>query len=376
MIHVYPAHIDEPEQRMGWIHASDAARLLKAYTYYTEDPDSPTGKGYQRPPTPSRFPKIASDIAAHGCTPLTLSDRGRWRSLLSRTDAIIRMSFPELMKALGVGESEVESVLLSIVDGQHRNGGALWLLNSQRADAVLPFVLFHGLTWAEEVERFNTINTTAKNLPRALVEVNKYTTFNPATASKAEKLHHEVHEVVMRLATDADSIWNEQVNMTGGRNADRPITFEGLRRSTEATFSGRLALVPVEKKVLMAKYYWAAVAATWTKAWHNMPEINEWVDTRTGQEHAEEIPVRYRIKELAGVSALAKLANDILSEAYDFDTGAVNTALIRARLSRAADLSWVRADDNPDMSGQAGFSGRAALYDTLRERIYGTQAVA
>jgi DGQHR domain-containing protein len=370
MIKIHAAH--HGDQRLGSMSASDAQRLLKTYTYYTEDPDSPTDRGYQRPPDPARYAPIAADIELHGATPITLSDRGRWAFLLDEPSSTIDMSLKDFVDALGT-TTEAERLLASIIDGQHRYNAGLRLWE-RGVDCEFPFLLFTNLSWAEEVERFNTINTKAKNLPRALVEVNRHATFDDDAASPRERLAQEIREVVMRLETDDDSVWRAEVNMTGGRNSNRPVTFEGLRRSTEATFVGRLAMLPLERKVELAKAYWLGVAETWPEAWTNQKEIVDRINPVTGEVEEVEQPVRYRIKDLAGVAALAKLGNQILIDAHNGDTDTLNPKTIKARLARAADVSWVRAKDNPDMGSQAGFAGLRDMYDMLLSRVYPQQA--
>ena len=176
MIEIHRAH--KPGQRTGSMLASDAEKLLRTYTYYTDDPDSPNGKGYQRPPDEARYPEIATDIEVHGATPLIVSDRGRWKSLLDHENGTISMTLDEVLAALADAGEDEEHVFLSIIDGQHRSKGASRLLG-RNIDSVLPFLLYSDLSWPEEVERFNTINTKAKNLPRALVEVNRMNYLRP-----------------------------------------------------------------------------------------------------------------------------------------------------------------------------------------------------
>src|SRR4051794_3980397 len=98
MIEIHRAN--KRRQRIGTMCASDAERLLRTYTYYSDDPDSPNEKGYQRPPDEVRYPEIAADIETHGATPVILSDRGRWQSLLATPDATVSMTVDEVIDAL------------------------------------------------------------------------------------------------------------------------------------------------------------------------------------------------------------------------------------------------------------------------------------
>jgi DGQHR domain-containing protein len=375
MLKIYSSHTTDGNQRLGSMLVSDAETLLKTYTYYEDDPLSPTGKGYQRPPTESRFPQIAADLKVHGVTPLIISERGRWKPLWRTPDTTIELGVEEVVELLARHGVSGDDVFSSVVDGQHRDKSGRLLRQREGLDLEVPFLLYTNLTWPEEVDRFNVINTTAKNLPRALVEVNRHAIFDPVGASSRDRQKQDIRDVVMALETDEDSIWHEQVNMTGGRNTDRPVTFEGLRRSTEQTFTGRLGLLSIEKKIELAKAFWQAAAQTWPDAWNGIPPTAERVNPETGEVEMVALEgAKYRIKDLAGVSALAKLANQILLEAWDDQTSELNMGIVRGRLARAKDVNWLKSRDNPDMSSQAGFSGTADTYDMLLARTYGTEA--
>ena len=371
LLKIYPAHSPDGGHRLGSMLVSDAEKLLKTYTHYTDDVRSPNGKGYQRPPTESRFPQIAAYLKDHGVTPIILSDRGRWQSLWRTPDTTITCTVDEALQGLKQNDVDEDEVFASILDGQHRDRAAQYLYDRHDVDLELPFLLYTGLTWSQEVERFNTINTTAKNLPRALVEVNRHTIFEPHGASARETQRQDVREVVMALETDPGSIWHKQINMTGGRNTDRPVTFEGLRRSMDQTFSGRLGLLSVQKKKDLAKAYWQAVADTWPDAWNGVPPTVERVNPETNEvETVEKTGAKYRIKDLVGVSALAKLGNQVLLDAYDDQSQQLNMGMVRGRLGKAKDINWLKASDNPDMASQAGFAGTADTYDLLLARAY------
>ena len=141
-------------------------------------------------------------------------------------------------------------------------------------------------------------------------------------------------------------------------------------------FTGPLALLPLAKKIELAKSYWRAVAETWPDAWNGVPLVVDRVDPETNEWKSFEEPVKYRIKDLAGVSALAKIGGSVLHEAWDPSAQSLNMGTLRSRLARGKDVNWVKAKDNPDMNAQAGFSGLADMYDMLLQRIYGGEAPA
>src|SRR5262245_40562449 len=151
MIEIYGAK--RHGERVGTMLASDAEKLLRTYTYYTDDPDSPNLKGYQRPADPSRYPEIAADIEEHGATPIIVSDRGRWRTLLGNGNGTISMTVDEVIAALEADGQDEDHLFLSVIDGQHRTQGLLRLL-ARGIDVEVPFLMYTNLSWAQEVERF------------------------------------------------------------------------------------------------------------------------------------------------------------------------------------------------------------------------------
>lgn len=361
--------IAEGQQVIAVMNPAAMKRLFFVSTYGARDPDSqaPKQHGYQREPMTERLNGIAKYFAEEGGrpTPIIVSVR------LTDHDDI--EEFEELFNEGRIDEihHRWHKAIVSVVDGQHRYLG---LVRAQEKDPSFnPMVavqLNYGLEFKTEAEMFDIINSTQRKLPKALIEV---TAGDIVDAGK--KTHAQmVREIAFSLARDKDSVWYNQVNMTGARDPKKPVTYEGLRRSTANMFTntvisrlqGRMQrnrdqadLNPEQ----VAKDYWRLVSEACAPAWKNQPRPGR--DPETGK--PIEIPVEYRIKDLVGVAALAKLGHDIITsclEHKDFKGEMVGF------VSKLNEVDWEKRPGNPWVASQAGFAGQKDLYDLLHALVY------
>jgi DGQHR domain-containing protein len=345
-----------------------AKELLFVSTYDTQDPLSPAADkhGYQRPPMKHRFPEIGKyyRTANHAelVTPITVSVR-----LTEEEDIDFFLKL--------LAEGNVNGILkkfgkvASIVDGQHRAGGLVWAWE-QDAEfrPVIPVFLYFGLTFVDETDLFNTINVTQRKLPKALIETNKGDITDAQVVSYAQR----IRRITFSLCRDADSVWGpkdgkEQINMTGMRDPDKPVTYEGLRRSTSNMFPEtllqRLDNLDEGLALKLAKRYWRAVSQACPEAWNNNPATRPVVN-EDGEETT--VKIQYRIKDLVGVASLAKLGMSIIGSHIEAPSG----NKIEELTAKLDAVNWEKAEDNPWMKSQAGFAGQKDLYQVLYAWVY------
>jgi hypothetical protein len=356
-------------------------------TYSERDPDSraPENHGYQRDPMDKRTDEIADYYYENRdqITPIIVSIRldrqneisvfeklfneGRWKDIHARWSKAV----------------------CSVIDGQHRMKGLVeaWknptaacnrvnrkqqakakganrpvaaAVNLDSFEPQVPVMLFFGLRYEEEAELFDTINTTQRKLPKALIEVTKGDITEKSDHSHAQR----IREVTFDLVRNRDSVWYKDVNMTGARNPNYKVTYEGLRRST-ANMLTRELLVRLENEGIdveeCVRDYWLLVSKACSRAW----EEEEFTvpDRDTGKDKRG----AYRIKELVGVASLAKLGRDILMsalEAGDFKTR------MKELTDKLGEVDWRKVHDNQWMRSQAGFAGQKELYELLYGWVY------
>ena len=346
-----------------------ARELFFVSSYDRQDSLSPAPDkhGYQRPPTKNRFPEIARYFQAKNhadlITPLIVSVR-----LSDQADVERFLELIEAGDAATIREEFGEHVA-SIVDGQHREGGLIYAYEADSTFAPsIPVMLYFGLNFSDEADLFNTVNVTQRKLPKALIETNRGDIINVGEVSYAQK----IRRLTFSLCRDKDSAWGpvgdkEQVNMTGVRDPDKPVTYEGLRRSTSNMFPptllARLEHLDEGLPLKLAKRYWQVVSEACDSAWNNNPAFREEVDPDSGAIH--KLKIQYRIKDLVGVASLAKLGRDILTS--QLDSGSDKLIELTSKLS---EVDWEKRNDNPWMRSQAGFAGQKELYEVLYNWVY------
>jgi DGQHR domain-containing protein len=260
--------------------------------------------------------------------------------------------------------------VLSVIDGQHRFRGLVhaWESDSDFLPSI-PVMLYFGLSFVDEAELFNTINVTQRKLPKALIE----TTKGDITEAGIDKYAQRIRRISFALCRDADSVWGpingvSQINMTGLRDPDRSVTYEGLRRSTANMFPvellDRLEALDSDLPVKLAKRYWRRVSEACREAWRGEPSSRVVKDELTGEERT--VPIRYRIKDLVGVAALAKLGKDIITS--QIEVGQSNR--LEDLVDKLVPVDWEKREGNPWMQSQAGFAGQKDLYRILHRLVY------
>jgi DGQHR domain-containing protein len=334
-------------------------QLFFVSTYSEVDPDSPAPKnhGYQRDPMAERFPGIAKYYGGGGpITPLVVSVR------------VSPEEIADFERFFNKGEvrrihERWHKAVASIIDGQHRFKGLVKAHNDNPDfHPMAPVLLLYGLGYVEEATTFDVINTTQRKLPKALIEV----TAGDITHRDERSHAQDVREIAFALARDKDSVWFDKVNMTGARDPEKPVTYEGLRRSSSNMFSAllikRLEATNLDPKKV-AKDYWRLVSGACQAAWEEHPTFQHDSDMGTD----EEVPVAYRLKDLVGVASLSKLGNDIVTsalEAPNFDDRIVDL------VSKLSEVDWRKDSRNPWMASQAGFAGQKELYELLYDLVY------
>ncbi|GCD90974.1 DGQHR domain-containing protein [Nocardioides sp. LS1] len=346
---------------------SAMSELLFISNFEKTDPESPAPDqhGYQREPMKDRIPKIArfylSRTRTSRTTPIIISVR------LKDPEDIER--FLELFAAGDIEglKREFGDAVMSVVDGQHRYLGLVeaWTTDPSFCPLV-PVSLYFGLDFVDEAEFFDIINTEQRKLPKALIEITKADVREVGSMSHSQR----VRLIATGLARHQDSVWHGQVNLTGARDPNKPVTFEGLRRSSASMFPsellGRLEAAGKDENEV-ARMYWRLVSEACSDAWNG--------ETRTRiDEDGDEVEYspKYRIKELVGVASLAKLGKDIITSALEHPNFEERMKALVSALT-AVDWEKVNLDNderNPWMASQAGFAGQSDLYKTLYAWVY------
>jgi len=362
--------LEKDREAIGYMTPSVMKELFFISNFDGEDPDSSAQDrhGYQRNPMSERIPRIArfyldghiDDAGFSKVTPLILSVRLKASDQIEKFVQMLNENhIQEIKKLFG-------PAVVSVVDGQHRYLG---LVKANQDDPTfnprVPILCVFGLSFNDEARFFDVINIEQKKLPKALIEITKADATEFGVTSHAQR----VRLIATMLARHDDSVWQQKVNLTGARDPNKPVTFEGLRRSTASMFPSGL-IERIEAKGLLvdkvARDYWRLVSEACPEAWNDVPLISVGENGET-----IETARKYRIKELVGVGSLARLGNDIIASALEHDAFDQRLGALTGRLS---EVDWEKRslddDQNPWMQSQAGFAGQSELYSTLYRWVY------
>jgi len=347
-----------PLEAIALITPPEMKELFFISRFEDSDPDSPAPDkhGYQRQPIEARIPGIARYYAEPGSrtTPIFVSCRigDEVADFLKLWDA---RDIAGILDRWGTSA-------VSVIDGQHRFLGLVrhWEDDNEFLPLV-PVILNFGLSFAEEAQFFDIINSTQRKLPKALIEITKADVTEAGVVDHAQR----VRLLATMLARHEDSVWRGQVNLTGARDPNKPVTFEGLRRSSVSMFPKEI-LDRIDERGFdaekVARDYWRTVAVACEDAWNPEPSVT------VGEDGEDVVEKRsYRIKELVGVASLARLGKDIIASALehdDFDTK------MSTLTSRIGSVDWEKRKGNEWMASQAGFAGQADLYSVLYRWVY------
>lgn len=338
--------------------------FVSTYNSRDEQSSHPRKRGYQREPISARYPGIGKYYA-----------KGDNRNRIPNLIVNVRVYSPEDqvkfnqlfvkgdMKAL---HREFGKHVFSIIDGQHRKGGLFYQWNTdEEFNADVPITLYYGLHYAEEAQLFDDINTTQRKLAKALIEATK------VHMEAGSKSHEQfIREVASAVAEDGDSVWKGLINMSGDpKEKDKPLTFESIRRSTGNMLPVNLVTRLQARKMRVdkvAKRYWELVASTNAAAWEGRPKEGFDEDNVIIEED-----VKYKIHDLAGTGALARLGQDILGTSLEKgETEEEFWSSVADLVSRLSAVDWEKRRDNPWVVTGAGFAGANDLYKLLFQLVY------
>ena len=350
----------------------DDLKFLHVSHHDVRDDASPAFNkhGYQRPPDQTRFRGIANYYSENLnlVPPILISVRRE----SVRFDDDIRLAasliaqgkFDELIR-------KFPQPVLSVIDGQHRRGGLMRLaeVRPEFKEREVPLSLYFHLSYEEETQMFNDVNSTQKKLPKALIETNK-----GGITDKDDKSHTQlIRLVAFSLARENNSVWHDLVNLTGSRVPNQPITMEGMRRACANMFPEplyrRLEMAKLNMEVKdVAKLYWSIVVEYSPSAWNREPaeeQISDGDETVT-------VPIHYRIKDLVGLGSLARLGNDVITSCLDAHQsfGIDFEEAMRKKMLPLQKVDWKKDPRNMWMSGGAGWAGQPKLYADLYRAVF------
>jgi DGQHR domain-containing protein len=304
--------------------------------------DEAAQTGYQRACDQRHAQEFREYIERPGATtiPLTFNLRGRPGSawLLDPADAgegapaELHLRMPDRPEERAVAR----------VDCQHR-------LEKMAESAVpLAFQCFLGLTPLEEMRIFSVINSKAKGLNASLTDYHESRLKD--VAREAADLH-----IATLLNDDPRSVWYRRVNLSGAatQGSNRRVTLRGMRNAVLLFLQHALIRdLPIDAQYRIVAAFWAAVAATWPKAWSD--------------------PRKHFLAKGIGVQGLSLLGGDIVKLAMRAEE-ALSQETFTRHLASLCNLDW--ANTGP-LRGLGGRSGAREVHERLARQILSPRPLA
>lgn len=289
-----------------------------------------TGKGYQRKFSREHSLEFRRYIQQPGSTtiPLTFNlrpnSKGGW--------AIVRRDSGESVLRLCRNAEKV----LAQVDCQHRLG---FLSDIQ---VPLTFMAFLGLSVAEEMEIFSTINGKAKGLTSSLLDFHEAKLTSDIAAAKPELF------IALRLNELEASPWFKRLDLGGDRTvglrryASLRTMQKAVKRFLKTAYGQELPEPEIALGQVLA--FWSAVVQVFDR---------EWKDQR-----------RHLVTKGVGVYSLMSLAGDLVREGAAAGLACDVDYFAGALSDFAQDVDW--SNEGP-MKGFGGAGGADQALSLLRE---------
>ena len=268
--------------------------------------------GYQRPGSAARMRMFTQYLEEHPLSvvpPVVLSARGAWRFS---------------------GKGDYGSVTVfsaaAIVDGQHRVGGYVHLLESKDVVRDVDVLILADLSLEEETEEFLAINNTQRGVPKSL---------NVLLAGSDESV------IAVQMDDDADSPFHDKITQVTKKKGDL-FTLAAMEKNIRRTFShGAFDGLDLDSKLDIMTKYWLQIADSFPDEWNDIKEQ----------------PMQFKLLETTGLIAWSLAGSDILGPSFDPATGTMNWDKVRAYLdvlSVPGALDWRKDGEFQGLTGEVG----------------------
>lgn len=295
--------------------------------------DETTGRGYQRRFSREHSLEFKRYIQAPGATSIPLTFNLRRELETSWSLRTLEGGWAELQLDSAMG------AVLSQVDGQHRLGFL------EGSPIQFAFMMFIGLSVAEEMEVFRTINGKARGLSSSLLDL-----------TEAKRLGDDLPRVnpnlfvALRLHEDKRSPWFQKLDLGGEKTvgmkrvASLRTMQMGMRRFVKAAEWQPVPPPPVVADIVID--FWAAVRTVLPNQWSS--------------------PRQHMLVKGIGVYALMSLAGLLVREA-EIEDRPITLDYFISKLSDFLDqVDWSNAGSLNGFGGGAGAEAALAMLKETR----------
>ena len=286
-------------------------------TYVTERYEG----GYQRPGSRSRMRLFMKYLKEHPnavVPPVLLSGRD-WEFQPSASNPM-------------VGKLVVHNPA-AIIDGQHRIGGYVALLEDSNILRPMDFIVLVGLTVQAEQDEFVTVNNTQKGVPKAL------TAFLEG---------EEEARLAWALNEEDDSPFKGRITRASMERRHLFALHSVARQIKRAFAHGKLVDLDEDTKLEFLIRYWTIIADELDEAWSDIRKLDD-------PEAAGRSDFEFKLLELTGFIAWSLMAPEILGRSFVDGVG-MNWDNVRRLVALCGSVDWQKTGQYAGRTGEAGAS--------------------
>jgi DGQHR domain-containing protein len=230
----------------------------------------------------------------------------------------------------------------AIIDGQHRCGGFVALVEEEGISRPVSFMLLTGLTRKEEVSEFTTVNGTQKGVPKSL------------TAYLGESPDAQI---AWALNEEPDSPFFNRITRTGMQR-NHLFALHSVARQIGRLFSfGALADLAPDVKIAYAVRYWTIIADALPEQWADLEKLGN--PNCRGR-----IDFEFKLLELTGLIAWCQVGKTILGRSYHDELG-MNWENVTRLVHACAVVDWRKNGKYQGRTGEAGGNHIASEMERL-----------
>jgi DNA sulfur modification protein DndB len=324
--------------------------------------------GYQRTGDSRRMDVIRDFVKRRpDCLipPVVLSARGKWE-------------FTPISKQYERFGSIQAQEVAAIIDGQHRLGGLLRLLNDDEVEENLksrpiPFMTVEDMDEDREKQEFVDINYNQQGVKKSLIHyLNREDNFYGKAATAL--MEDEESPFKGRIDSETRHPWT-LILFGAAKECVDEMFGKNMRRSRK--FNPEVDKSLEEQGIEFVLEYWRAVQDCFPEQWSDidlMPALRE----NTSRDKPGRSKFKYRLLEETGIRAFSRLADNLLHRAWHDAIRQPSFDTIRRYLTELATRDNVKkALTKPDEAilkwdpelRSAGKAGVTAIYDHLASEL-------
>ena len=293
-------------------------------------------EGYQRPGSQTRMNRFRDFLKKHPesvVPPVLLSGRGKWKFEPDADNAPL-------------GTLVVRGPA-AILDGQHRLGGYVALLNESKGKDArdVDFLLLDDLSREEEIKEFVIVNNTQVGVPRSLgIHIG-------AAIEGLERILGDIADeawAAWELNVREDSPFLGRISRTK-MGADQLFNLASVAKNIQKMFKdGAFDHCEAEEKVEIATKYWNLIQDLHPKEWSDMEKLGE---KGLGRKAFE-----YKLLELTGFVAWSLIGQSrILSGSYNAQSHTMDWERVQKIIEIfASRMDWRKAGEYAGFTGEVG----------------------